>query len=215
VDFEPLRECFLADPGALTVSAQVLTERSLERAFHAAKAAAPLLYSPQTYEYHRGKWREDPSSRATDPPQPRAPTLSPTRSHTGSDSEVAARSAERRQRVTLAIAQCGVTTSVFAPRRAQNGGFLSAASYSRTMTKVSTDVAASDDQAQLAILTLVLGSQPVEPWSLEELGRELGDEQAASDAVASLNAAGLVHLSGGLVTPTRAAARFTRLLGGI
>jgi hypothetical protein len=83
------------------------------------------------------------------------------------------------------------------------------------MTKVSTDVAASDDQAQLAILTLVLGSQPVEPWSLEELGRELGDEQAASDAVASLNAAGLVHLSGGLVTPTRAAARFTRLLGGI
>lgn len=92
---------------------------------------------------------------------------------------------------------------------------MSAVSYSRAMAEFSTDVAASDDQAQLALLTLLLGSEPAGPWSLEELGRELGDAPAACDAVASLNAAGLVHLSGGLVTPTRAAARFARLLGGI
>ncbi len=58
------------------------------------------------------------------------------------------------------------------------------------------------------------------PWTVEELGRELGDLGNASDAVTSLTAAGLLHrfpavARGGagseFVIPTRAARRSDEL----
>ena len=47
------------------------------------------------------------------------------------------------------------------------------------------------------------------PWSTAEVGCEIGDEIAAVDAIANLQAVGLVHrTSDGFVFVTRAAARF-------
>lgn len=43
------------------------------------------------------------------------------------------------------------------------------------------------------------------PWTIEEIGRELGDQDEATDSVARLAADGLVHRFGEFVFPTRAA----------
>jgi hypothetical protein len=45
------------------------------------------------------------------------------------------------------------------------------------------------------------------PWSIEELGRELGNQASANDAVCRLAENGLVHRLGDFVFPTRAARR--------
>jgi hypothetical protein len=45
------------------------------------------------------------------------------------------------------------------------------------------------------------------PWGLDEIARELGDNVAATDTVARLAAAGLIHRSDNLVFPTRTARR--------
>lgn len=45
------------------------------------------------------------------------------------------------------------------------------------------------------------------PWTIEEIGRELGDQDDAADSVARLAADGLVHRCGEFVFPTRAARR--------
>jgi hypothetical protein len=92
---------------------------------------------------------------------------------------------------------------------------LSASAYLEAMPRERADNEAIDEHTELVILTLLL--EPGEPaqWSLAELGRELGDALQASDAVASLEAAGLVRRSADLVTPTRAARRFSRLIGGL
>ena len=49
------------------------------------------------------------------------------------------------------------------------------------------------------------------PWSRAEVARELGDELLATEAVAGLHAAGLVHRCGELVLPSRPAARMQQL----
>jgi len=54
------------------------------------------------------------------------------------------------------------------------------------------------------VLELLLNSQQW-PWSVEEVGRELGDRVDAEDAVGRLRGAGLVHRLDGFVFPTRAA----------
>jgi hypothetical protein len=45
------------------------------------------------------------------------------------------------------------------------------------------------------------------PWSVEEIGRELGNQNEAVDAVARLTDSGLVHRVGDFVFPTRTARR--------
>ncbi|HMH48474.1 MAG TPA: hypothetical protein VK538_12270 [Solirubrobacteraceae bacterium] len=60
---------------------------------------------------------------------------------------------------------------------------------------------------------LVLFHDPV-PWTVEELGRELGDPGDPVDAVARLAGAGLVHRLGDFVFPTRAARRSDELYDG-
>ncbi len=62
------------------------------------------------------------------------------------------------------------------------------------------------------VLALLLDPGSHGPWTAHELGRELGDEVAAADAVASLHAAGLVHLCRQLVFPSRSAARCFELV---
>jgi hypothetical protein len=64
------------------------------------------------------------------------------------------------------------------------------------------------------VLSLLLDPNVRGPWSVLELGQELGDRVEAEDAVASLHAAGLVHRCHDLVFPTRAAARCFRLADG-
>jgi hypothetical protein len=66
-------------------------------------------------------------------------------------------------------------------------------------------------QAEHVVLSLLLDPNVHGPWSVPELGCELGDPVEAQDAVASLHAAGLVHRCDDLVFPTRAAARCFRL----
>jgi hypothetical protein len=52
---------------------------------------------------------------------------------------------------------------------------------------------------------------PSGPWSVAEVERELGEHIATVDAVASLQAAGLVHRCGEFVFATRAALCMDRL----
>lgn len=69
-------------------------------------------------------------------------------------------------------------------------------------------VAGRDPQeAERVVLSLLLDPNVHGPWSVRELGRELGDQVEAEDAVATLHAAGLVHRCHDLVFPSRAAAR--------
>jgi HD-like signal output (HDOD) protein len=77
------------------------------------------------------------------------------------------------------------------------------------------DRATSVEHSELVLLTLLLDDSTQRLWSLDELARELGSELHAADAVASLFAAGLTHRCGELVLATRAAVRFSELLGGI
>jgi hypothetical protein len=61
----------------------------------------------------------------------------------------------------------------------------------------------------IRLVMMVLLSSEHSPWSLSELQREIsgakGDPIDITDAIDELYGAGLVHVSGGLVTPTRAA----------
>lgn len=69
------------------------------------------------------------------------------------------------------------------------------------------------DQRQRTVLMLLF-SDP-SPWTVQELGCELGEEPLAADAVAELAGAGLVHrLDGEFVVPTRAARRADVLYEG-
>lgn len=62
-----------------------------------------------------------------------------------------------------------------------------------------------EDQEDAGVLELLM-HEPL-PWSLDEIARELGDRVVATDAVARLYAAGLVHRFGEFVFATRAARR--------
>jgi hypothetical protein len=72
--------------------------------------------------------------------------------------------------------------------------------------------AGEDDRIDAAIIGLLLDTATSWPWSVEELTRELGDKLAVEDGLAGLYAAGLIHRSGELVFPTRAAIRSHQII---
>jgi hypothetical protein len=73
------------------------------------------------------------------------------------------------------------------------------------------DVAAEFDQAERAVLDLLLDPDVPGPWSSHEIGVALGDEVRAADAIAGLQRAGLVHRCHEFVFATRPAARCMEL----
>ncbi len=72
--------------------------------------------------------------------------------------------------------------------------------------------AGEDDRIDAAIIGLLLDSATSWPWSVEELTRELGGKLAVEDGLTSLYAASLIHRSGELVFPTRAAVRSHQII---
>jgi hypothetical protein len=61
------------------------------------------------------------------------------------------------------------------------------------------------------VLALLLEPGCRGPWSVAELGREIGSEPLAAEAVVGLHAAGLVQRAHDFVWPSRSAARFHEL----
>jgi hypothetical protein len=72
-------------------------------------------------------------------------------------------------------------------------------------------VGETDEQAEREVLALLLESRLPGPWSIWELGLQIGSDARAVDAVMRLHAAGLVHLCHEFVWPTRTAARSHQL----
>ena len=66
-------------------------------------------------------------------------------------------------------------------------------------------------RSESAVLLMLLHMGHPWPWSIGEIGRELGNELLAADAVVGLHAAGLVHRTGEFVFPARSATRFQQL----
>jgi hypothetical protein len=64
----------------------------------------------------------------------------------------------------------------------------------------------TDEQVDEAVLSFMLEEHPW-PWHLDELGRELGSQTGAMDAVGRLTRTGLVHHWGEFVFPSRTATR--------
>jgi len=64
----------------------------------------------------------------------------------------------------------------------------------------------SDEQIDRVVLDFMLEDHPY-PWHLDELGRELGSQTGAIDAVGRLTRTGLIHRWGDFVFPSRTAAR--------
>jgi hypothetical protein len=67
------------------------------------------------------------------------------------------------------------------------------------------------EHVEHVVLSLLLDPEVHGPWSVQEIGWELGNQLEGEDAVASLHAAGLVHRCHDLVFPTHAAARCFQL----
>ncbi len=76
---------------------------------------------------------------------------------------------------------------------------------------IDVDVGQTDEQSEREVLALLLESGPPGPWSIWELGLQIGSDVRAADAAMRLHAAGLVHLCHKFVWPTRAAARSHQL----
>jgi hypothetical protein len=72
-----------------------------------------------------------------------------------------------------------------------------------------------EEHLENVVLALLLDPHLPVLWSIDELARQLGDATDAADAVAHLRAAGLVHRCQDFVFATRAAAHFSRLIGGL
>jgi hypothetical protein len=66
------------------------------------------------------------------------------------------------------------------------------------------------------MMVILLGEH--DPWTRAELKREIagtkGDPVAVTDAIRELHGAGLLHITGDLVTPTRAARKMDELTDG-
>jgi hypothetical protein len=73
------------------------------------------------------------------------------------------------------------------------------------------DVAAEFDRAERSVLHMLLDPDVPGPWSVHEVGVELGSEVRAADAIAALSRAGLVHRCNEFVFATRPAARCVEL----
>jgi hypothetical protein len=74
------------------------------------------------------------------------------------------------------------------------------------------DVEGADDEVEREVLERLLEPEIRGPWSVWELGLEIGNERAAAEAVMRLHAAGLVHLCHEFGWPTRPAAHLHRLI---
>jgi hypothetical protein len=61
------------------------------------------------------------------------------------------------------------------------------------------------------VLALLLEPGYMRPWSVVELGREIGSEPLAAEAIVGLHAAGLVQRVHEFVWASRSAARFHEL----
>jgi hypothetical protein len=73
------------------------------------------------------------------------------------------------------------------------------------------DVAAELDEAERAVLHMLLDSEVPGPWSVHEIEVEMGSRVRAADAIAGLRRAGLVHRCEEFVFATRPAARCVQL----
>jgi hypothetical protein len=76
----------------------------------------------------------------------------------------------------------------------------------------SPTVAEQERRVDQGILALLLTPEEQRPWSVDEVGREIGDQVDAIDSLARLQAAGLIHRFGEFVFATRAAVTAERLL---
>jgi hypothetical protein len=74
------------------------------------------------------------------------------------------------------------------------------------------DVAEQDDHLDRSLLNLLLRPGVHGLWSVDELGREMGEPLQVLDAVNRLHGQGLIHRLGDFVFLTRAIARHEELL---
>jgi hypothetical protein len=65
--------------------------------------------------------------------------------------------------------------------------------------------AEEDARVRKGVLELLLGSTVQRLWSIGEVEREIGEKLAAVDAIAGLQAAGLIHRCGEFVFASRSA----------
>jgi len=78
--------------------------------------------------------------------------------------------------------------------------------------RLDLDPTVESDRIESTILEVLIGSERVGPWSVAELGLEVGGELQAIDALEALHRAGLIHrTSDGFVFATRAAVRGSKL----
>jgi hypothetical protein len=68
------------------------------------------------------------------------------------------------------------------------------------------------NETEFVVLLLLPEPESPGPWSVAEIGREVGCELRAAEAVVRLDSAGLAHLSGELVFASRPAVRFVQLI---
>lgn len=76
---------------------------------------------------------------------------------------------------------------------------------------IEVDVGETDEQAEREVLALLLEATLSGPWSIWELGLQIGSDSRGAVAVMRLHAAGLVHLCHEFVWPTRTATRSHQL----
>lgn len=69
------------------------------------------------------------------------------------------------------------------------------------------DPCEAEHHTDSTIMSLMLTEASSWPWSVEEIGRELGDPLEATDAIRRLTDHGLVHRFGDFIFPTRTARR--------
>jgi hypothetical protein len=67
------------------------------------------------------------------------------------------------------------------------------------------------EQAEATILTLLFDQDHQQPWSIDELIREVGRADDTRDAIASLHGSGLLHRIDDFVFTTRAARRLDQI----
>jgi hypothetical protein len=68
-------------------------------------------------------------------------------------------------------------------------------------------------QAEWAVLNLIIDAEQQRPRSVDEIIRERGNRVDALDAMDRLHSAGLIHRNGEFVFATRAAVRFSQIVG--
>lgn len=73
------------------------------------------------------------------------------------------------------------------------------------------DVAAEFDEAERAVLHMLLDPDVPGPWTVHEVEVELGSRVRAADAIAALRRAGLVHRCEEFVFASRPAVRCVQL----